>query len=159
MKSTSKKKNADKKGQMGKAAAQPKKSRRGAAGPFDLSGIDPLAESGAFPAWVRKRFPSYTVESHIHGPVKTVRQLDHGGHHVEIETTYAVKLDGRPFPIHMMVDREGNLWSHLCPYHTFRSAVELVQFLMDRLPEAFNAAPQNGGHDHGGHDHGSGHHH
>jgi hypothetical protein len=41
----------------------------------------------------------------------------------------------------MMVDEEGRLWSHLCPYLTFASALELVRHLLSRMPHLFEAAP------------------
>ncbi len=61
----------------------------------------------------------------------------------------------------MMVDEEGRLWSHLCPYLTFATATELVLHLLERMPHLFELAQPaphggHGGHDHAAHEHGGG---
>jgi hypothetical protein len=133
-------------------------------GPTPLP-INPFAPQPEFPQWFKNQFPDYvTAAGHHHGPTRSVRTASHGGHSVKVTTTYEVEIDGQPFALHMMVDNEGNLWSHTCPYHTFPSAIELIQFLIDQLPEAFSAGAGRGGHNgHDGHEHGEhghgGHHH
>jgi len=63
-----------------------------------------------------------------------------------------VRVEGRLLTLHMMVDEEGRLWSHLCPYLTFATAPELVSHLLKRMPHLFEATQPTlsggGAHDH-----------
>jgi hypothetical protein len=116
--------------------------------------FDPFTPGLEHPEWVRKEFPAYVGQTH-EDLVRSVRTLEHQGRTVTITTTYEVRIDGRLVTLHMMVDEEGQLWSHLCPYQTFASAPELVRHLLTRMPHLFEAA-QPSGHDHAGHVHTSG---
>ncbi|WP_375771633.1 hypothetical protein NR798_12280 [Archangium gephyra] len=109
---------------------------------------------------MRKNFPTY-VEHRHEDLVRSDRVLEHRGNTITITTTYEVRVEGRLVTLHMMVDEEGRLWSHLCPYLTFATATELVLHLLERMPHLFEAAQPNppggeassGHEDHGGHDH------
>jgi len=112
--------------------------------------FDPFTPGSEHPEWVRKDFPSY-LESRHEELVRSVRTLESRGHTITITTTYEVKVDGRLITLHMMVDEQGLLWSHLCPYQSFASATELVRHLLERLPHLFEAAqPLHPGHGEGG---------
>lgn len=111
--------------------------------------LDPFSGAAEHPDWVKRDFPAYAAAAHATGPVSSTRVLHAGGHEIEITTTYAVRIDGEPAPIHMMVDSDGRVWSHLCPYRTFPNASELLAYVIQHVPEALTNLG-HGGHDHGG---------
>jgi hypothetical protein len=117
-----------------------------------LPDLDPFAEMPPQPAWVVRDYPEYVEGSHVSGPVSTRRVSHAGGHEIEIITTYSVSIDGRPTPVHLLVDSDGRLWSHLCPYVTFANANELIAQLLAQAPEALTGLQSaGGGSGHGGH--------
>ncbi|HLM42629.1 MAG TPA: hypothetical protein VK458_02125 [Myxococcaceae bacterium] len=109
---------------------------------------------------MRKNFPTYVEHQH-ENLVRSDRVLEHRGNTITITTTYEVRVEGRLVTLHMMVDEEGRLWSHLCPYLTFATATELVLHLLERMPHLFAATPPTSPGDaarsapeaHGGHEH------
>jgi hypothetical protein len=116
--------------------------------------VDPFAEMPPQPEWVMRDFPEYVEGSHVSGPVSTRRVSYAGGHEIEIITTYSVSIDGRPTPVHMLVDSDGRLWSHLCPYVTFANANALIAHLVEHAPEALthiHAGHTGAGHTGAGH--------
>jgi hypothetical protein len=122
-----------------------------------LPSFDPFTPGSEHPDWVMKEFPSYVEHSH-EALARSTRELEHRGRTITITTTYEVRLDERLLTLHMMVDEEGRLWSHLCPYLTFATATELVCHLLERLPHLFEPAPDSPGRrergepmDHGAH--------
>jgi hypothetical protein len=122
--------------------------------------FDPFTPGREHPEWVRKKFPTYVEHTH-ESLVRSDRTLEHRGRTITITTTYEVRVEGRLLTLHMMVDEEGRLWSHLCPYLTFASAPELVRHLLTRMPHLFEASQpsqpaQPSGHDHSSHDHSHG---
>jgi hypothetical protein len=128
-----------------------------------LVAFDPFHPGSEHPDWVRKEFPSYAEHTH-EALVRSTRVLEHRGHTITITTTYEVRVDERLVTLHLMVDEEGRLWSHLCPYLTFATAPELVRHLIERMPHLFEPAqPAPGGDEegdhtlHGGHEHHSAH--
>jgi hypothetical protein len=129
----------------------------GAVAPLEF---DPFTPGREHPEWVRKNFPTYVEHQH-ENLVRSDRVLEHRGNTITITTTYEVRVEGRLVTLHMMVDEEGRLWSHLCPYLTFATATELVLHLLERMPHLFEATPPTSPGDaarsapeaHGGHDH------
>jgi hypothetical protein len=122
--------------------------------------LNPFAQPPEFPQWFHQQYPGYVAAAHSHvpgGQTVSLREANHGGHTIKVTTTYAVEVDGAPISLHLMVDDEGMLWSHMCPYHTFSSALDLIRFIIDQLPEAFGQSSgennNHGGHDHGEHSH------
>lgn len=103
-----------------------------------LPAIDPFSEQSAVPSWVRKQHPAYGAHAHTTGPIASTRAIAVQGHELTVRTTYEVFMDGKALPVHMMVDSDGRLWSHLCPYHTFATAPELLEFVLTHAPEALN---------------------
>lgn len=103
---------------------------------YELPDVDPFAEMPPQPEWLVREFPEYVEGSHVSGPVSTRRVSYAAGHEIEIITTYSVKIDGQPTPVHLLVDTDGRLWSHLCPYVTFATANELIAHLLTHAPEA-----------------------
>jgi hypothetical protein len=117
--------------------------------------FDPFTPGQEHPEWVMKGFPSYVEHEH-ENLARSTRVLEHRGNTITITTTYEVRVDERLVTLHMMVDEEGRLWSHLCPYLTFTTAPELVSHLLQRMPHLFE--PEAGEperhaahHHHGGH--------
>lgn len=114
--------------------------------------FDPFTPGREHPEWVRKNFPDY-VEHRHEDLVRSERVLEHRGNTITITTTYEVRVEGRLVTLHMMVDEDGRLWSHLCPYLTFATATELVLHLLERMPHLFEATQSTAPANHGGHDH------
>ncbi|MFY0524944.1 hypothetical protein ACN28I_17920 [Archangium gephyra] len=83
--------------------------------------FDPFTPGREHPEWVKKNFPTY-VEHRHENLVRSDRVLEHRGNTITITTMYEVRVEGRLVTLHMMVDEEGRLWSHLCPYLTFATA-------------------------------------
>jgi hypothetical protein len=125
-------------------------ARRASPATRALPKLDPFGEPAPQPAWVEREFPSYAATAHAAGPVSSKRVLWALGRTIEITTTYAVSIDGVNAPVHMLVDTDGNVWSHVCPYRTFANATELVRYLVEHVPEALTELPMGGEH---GHDH------
>ena len=151
-------------------AGQEKPGRRGASAEAKAYRIpplefDPFTPGLEHPEWVRTKFPTYVEHTH-ESLARSDRTLEHKGRTITITTTYEVRVEERLITLHIMVDEEGKLWSHLCPYLTFDSALELVRHLLTRVPHLFEA-PQptapggstgggHSGHDHSTHDHSHG---
>ena len=121
--------------------------------------LDPFTPGREHPEWVRKAFPTYAEHTH-ESLGRSDRTLEHQGRTITITTTYEVRVEQRPITLHMMVDEEGRLWSHLCPFLTFATAPELVRHLLTRMPHLFEAAQPSSrgggkpaGDDHSGHEH------
>jgi hypothetical protein len=104
--------------------------------------LEHVAEKGSAP------------DHHHEGPLETVREADHNGHHIVIRTSYSIEVDGRPVTGHLAVGNDGRVTYHAVPNLSFESAVDLVKRLIDAFPDDFEAP--GGGHDHdpgGGHGH------
>lgn len=128
------------------ARASVRKTTRASKPVRPLPTLDPFAEVAPQPAWVEREFPEYAANAHATGPVSSTRVVYAAGHTIEITTTYTVSIDGVNAPVHMMVDTDGNVWSHVCPYRTFANATELVRYLVERVPDALSSLPAGGEH-------------
>ena len=94
---------------------------------------------------------------------QSVREDDYRGHHIVIQTTYAIKVDGKPFHAALGVSNAGNVQYHGIPNVGFASAVDLMHAVIDQFPEEFPKVkkgakkpplpPPIGGHEHSMHDH------
>ncbi len=139
-----------------KAAPRREAAPRRKPGPPPVAPLafDPFTPGREHPEWVRKEFPSYVEHAH-EALARSTRVLEHRGSTITITTTYEVRIDERLLTLHMMVDEEGRLWSHLCPYLTFATAPELVRHLLKRMPHLFEPASDPTPHvDHAHHAHG-----
>jgi hypothetical protein len=74
---------------------------------------------------------------HDGGPVESVREADHKGHHIVIRTTYQFEVDGRPLDLPMGVDNDGHVHCHSLPNYQFQSAINMVKQLIDTFPRDF----------------------
>jgi len=72
------------------------------------------------------------------------RHAMHRGHKIEIKTTYELKIDGKVFEGHVMVDEQGRLHCHSVPYKTYGSAIDFAKCLIDIYPDSF-PVPENCG--------------
>ena len=78
----------------------------------------------------------------------SMREIDYKDHHVTIETTYKIKIDGKPFKGKLSVSNAGSVHYHGIPNVAFDSAVQLVQAVIDTFPQEFGKLSKPT--DHGG---------
>lgn len=138
-------------GLKGRTGRDTTRSRKGGPRSVPPWEFDPFTPGHEHPEWVRKSFPDHVEQTH-EALVRSVRTLESHGHMITITTAYEVRVDGQLVTLHMMVDEQGQLWSHLCPYQSFTSATELVRHLLERLPHLFEGMGSAG---HGDHAHSS----
>ena len=96
----------------------------------------------------------------VHDGHVSVRRFEHGGHDVEIETTYRIVIDGVEFPDPIHVGNDGAVHYHGFPQYSAASAVDIVKLIIDRSiegdppPIIGGPGPDDGHGGHGGgHDH------
>jgi len=102
------------------------------------------------------------MHAHMEEGSTSTRETDYQGHHIVIETTYTVTVDGKPFNAGLGVTDGGRVYYHGMPNVGFDSAVDLMKAVVDRFADDFAGGAgqghpdHNGDHDHqdGGHDHG-----
>jgi hypothetical protein len=90
------------------------------------------------------RVKKVVADMHHHGPATSVRETDYKGHHIEVRTTYEIKVDGRPIASHLVVTDEGQVQCHALPNYTFQSALDVVRSLIDVFPDDFEHAGHGG---------------
>ena len=120
---------------------------------MDKRELDELTQPASFLGHVAERG---AAPDHQHGgPVETVREADHNGHHIVVRTTHSIEVDGRPVTGHLAVGNDGRVTYHAVPNLSFESAIDLVKRLIDAFPDDFGDADPGGDHDpgHGGHEH------
>ena len=87
------------------------------------------------------------------GTSTSVRELEHGGHHVRIETTYRISIDGQPLQGHIEVLPSGQVHYHRFPQYAPQSAVDVVKTIIDTIwdkPEVPDELGHRHGHGHRG---------
>ena len=97
------------------------------------------------------------AQPHHSAAMDDVRQAEHRGHRIEVRTSYAITVDGRPFDIHVVVDNDGRVFYHGLPTRDFPSVIDLVEKAIDQFPDDFGPDAEPAGTDHGhppGHEHG-----
>lgn len=110
-------------------------------------------------------------QDHAHGhggdgSIETLREDDYEGHHIEIQTTYKIEVDGEILLAPIGLDNDGNLHCHALPNYQFTSAVDMVRRLIDNFPDDFkrkraskkpsgkrSSKKSSGGHEHGSRKH------
>lgn len=103
---------------------------------------------------------STTSLPHHTGSLADVREAEYRGHRIEVRTSYAITVDGRPFDIHVVVDNEGRVFYHGLPTRDFASVIDLVEKAIDLFPDDFgqeNGPDRPHPADSHGHTHGEGH--
>jgi hypothetical protein len=94
-----------------------------------------------------------------HESAGLIREDHYNGHHIVVETTYTITVDGRPLNIHVGVYNDGTTDTHGLPNYQFGSVVDMVRTLIDMFPHEFTheePGGPGGGHP-GGHQHGAQH--
>ena len=102
------------------------------------------------------------MHEHMQEAASSRREADYRGHHVVIETTYKVTVDGKPFDVGLGVTDSGRVYYHGMPNVGFDSAVDLMKAVIDRFADEFagggggddHVHGGDHGHDDGGHEHG-----
>ena len=129
----------------------------------DYADLKSAVEPDAVRAALAARADELITAAHPHhgGAMADVREAEYRGHRIEVRTTYAITVDGRPFDIHVVVDNEGRVFYHGLPTRDFASVIDLVTKAIDQFPDDFQpgAGPgeTGGGHQHEpGHSHGEG---
>ncbi len=74
---------------------------------------------------------------HDHGHGASLREDHYKGHHIVIETTYKVTVDGKKFTAPLDVSHAGTVQYHGVPNVGFASAVDLMKCIIDQFPEDF----------------------
>ena len=72
-----------------------------------------------------------------HGDAHSVREADYKGHHIVIQTTYHIEVDGIPVNGHLGVTDDGRVHYHPVPNVSFASAIDMVKRLIDVFPDDF----------------------
>jgi len=97
------------------------------------------------------------MHAHMQEGATSRREADYEGHHIVIETTYKVTVDGKPFTAGLGVTDGGRVYYHGMPNVGFDSAVDLMKAVIDTFADEFADGGGGGGHDHGDdHDHDDG---
>ena len=74
---------------------------------------------------------------HHTGALADVREAEYRGHRIQVRTSYAITVDGRPFDIHVVVDNEGRVFYHGLPTRDFPSVIALVEKAIEQFPDDF----------------------
>ncbi len=105
--------------------------------PAVLATINPLSQADVQPGWIRDEYPDYVQEHEAHQAMVSVREFTHEQHRVKITTSYQVEIDDHPVQLHVVVDNDGRVLSHIMPFETYASATDMIRTLLTRLPDAF----------------------
>ncbi len=90
------------------------------------------------PKWIQEILDKAAKEQTTgeeRGPLN--REFDYRGRRIQIETSYAITVNGEPFQGHITLGNDGRVYSHSCPYLDFPSVVELMKYLIDLYPGNF----------------------
>ncbi len=121
----------------------------------DAPDLTSAAAPEAIRAALAARADETATAAHPHrtAALADVREAEHRGHRIEVRTSYAITVDGRPFDIHVVVDNEGRVFYHGLPTRDFASVIALVQKAIDQFPDDFGPGPDphgtGRGHAHG----------
>ena len=85
------------------------------------------------------RADELSMASHPHrtGALADLREAEYRGHRIEVRTSYAISVDGRPFDIHVVVDNDGRVFYHGLPTRDFPSVIALVEKAIEQFPDDF----------------------
>ena len=93
------------------------------------------------------------------GTSTSVREIEHKGHDVRIETTYRITIDGRPLQGHVEVLPSGAVHYHRFPQYAPQSALDVVRTVIDTLWDRPEVPDELAEGEHDEHDEQEGHHH
>jgi hypothetical protein len=117
----------------------------------DDADLKAAAAPEAMRAALAARADELLMAAHPHrtAALADVREAEYRGHRIEVRTSYAITVDGRPFDIHVVVDNEGRVFYHGLPTRDFPSVIALVQKAIDQFPDDFGPEADPGGPGHG----------
>ena len=115
-------------GSKAKPAGQPLRPQKIAA----LQKFDPATAEGP-PQWVPE--PYRQAHHHDEETIVGVRETEHLGRAILIETTYKITVNGQSLALHAVLGQDGRIRSHLCPYFRFVSAVDFVKAIIELYPD------------------------
>lgn len=95
-----------------------------------------MCGADSHPDWIKKQFPTY-VNPNTGYETTVIREFIHGGHIVKIITSYQVEVDGQLVHAHLSVDKNRQVYTHVTPFVTYASAVDLMKAVIDSYPESF----------------------
>ena len=88
------------------------------------------------------------MTGHAGHDTSSVRTAEHNGHHIVVQTTYKITIDGKPFNARLGVTNGGTVHYHGMPNAGFASAIDLVKSIIDNFPDEFEKG-SGGGMEHG----------
>jgi hypothetical protein len=98
----------------------------------------PRSTERSIASYVKKNAPRVKrTLHHRHAAAPSVREADYKGHHITVQTTYDIRVDGVPVTGHLGVTNDGRVHYHPVPNVSFASAVDLVKQLIDVFPDDF----------------------
>lgn len=68
------------------------------------------------------------------------RTFNVSGRAVEIRATYQIFVDGKPYTLKFNVGSDGKIFTHLLPYESFASLVDMVSAVIRSFPNSFGKA-------------------
>lgn len=90
------------------------------------------------PDWVVEKHGEPMAHKHGRGGVVTgTRETEFRGRAIRVTTTYEIRINDKPFRGHIMLNEEGRVYIHACPYRDFGSIIELLKHLIQHYPEDF----------------------
>ena len=82
-------------------------------------------------------FKKLLADMHAHGGLGEAREADYKGHHIVIQTTYKITVDGKPFEAGLGVSNDGSVHYHGMPNVGFDSAIDLMKAVIDTFADEF----------------------
>lgn len=116
-----------------------------------LEALQPTASLSTLREHAIRNAPA--IQPHAHHNMVSVRTAEYRGHHIVIETTYQISVDGVTLNANLHVGNDGRVHYHAIPNLDFASAVDLVEQLINAFPEDFPLPPIGHGTPSGGHAH------
>jgi hypothetical protein len=139
-----------------KTASSAKARRASAPPPGGITADAGLAQAQKTAPYFKKLLAD--MHAHMQEPSTSTREADYRGHHVVIQTTYTVTVDGQPFNAGLGVTDDGRVYYHGMPNVGFDSAVDLMKTVIERFADDFAGGGDEGHHQSAGdHDHGGDH--
>jgi len=74
---------------------------------------------------------------HHHADAVSVRTMNHKGYAIEIQTQYAISIDGEPLDVHIQVSPDGKVHCHSIPNYESGSTVDLIRAIVDTFRDDF----------------------
>jgi hypothetical protein len=96
-----------------------------------------LAQAKKSAPYFKKLLTGMHTHMHMGSGMDSVREAEHRGHQIRVETTYKITIDGKPFDAALGVTNGGSVHYHGMPNVGFASALDLVKAVIDAFPDEF----------------------